>query len=155
MAIYEGTDTKGRTKRSFQLLNNLEAAKYFNGKTSRYDLVPQSDKDGYPLKCIIRTGTMVLFYEKTPDELYDCSKAELAKRLYKVTGMAGDGRIRFTYHQEARDDKTISAECGMGISQVDVKNPVARLRLTLGNLNMYVEGYDFDLTVTGEIKFKR
>lgn len=155
MAIYEGTDAKGRTKRSFSLLNNLEAAKFFNGKTSRYDLVPQSDKDGYPLKCILRTGTMVLFYEKSADELYDCSKAKLVKRLYKVTGMAGDGRIRFTYHQEARDDKAISAECGMGISQLDVNKPVARLRLTAGNLNMYVEGYDFDLTVTGEIKFKR
>jgi CRISPR-associated endonuclease Csn1 len=136
-------------------LNNLEAAKFFNGKTSRYDLVPQSDKDGYPLKCILRTGTMVLFYEKTPDELYDCTKTELVKRLYKVTGMAGDGRIRFTYHQEAREDKAISAECGMGISKLDVNHPVARLRLTVGNLNMFVEGYDFDLTVTGEIKFKR
>ena len=155
MAIYEGTDAKGRTKRSFSLLNNLEAAKFFNGKTSRYDLVPQSDKDGYPLKCILRTGTMVLFYEKSADELYDCTRAELSKRLYKVTGMAGDGRITFTYHQEARDDKTVSAECGHGASKVDTNKPVARLRLSVGNLNMYVEGHDFALTVTGEIKFKR
>ena len=155
MAIYEGTDAKGKTKRSFQLLNNLDAAKFFNGKTSRYDLVPQSDDNGYPLKCILRTGTMVLFYEKSADELYDCTKKELVKRLYKVSGMETDGRIRFTYHQEARDDAAIGAECGKGASKVDFNNPVARLRLTVGNLNVYVEGFDFELTVTGEIKFKR
>ena len=154
MAIYEGVDAKGRIKRSFQIVNNLEAAKFYNGKTSRYDLVPQSDENDYPLKCILRTGTMVLFYENSPEELYECSRAELTKRLYKVTGMAGDGRIKFTFHQEARDDKAISAECGKGISKVDFTNPVARLRLSVGSLNMYVEGYDFELTVTGEIKFK-
>ena len=98
---------------------------------------------------------MVLFYEKSADELYDCTRAELSKRLYKVTGMAGDGRITVTYHQEARDDKTVSAECGHGASKVDTNKPVARLRLSVGNLNMYVEGHDFALTVTGEIKFKR
>lgn len=154
MAIYEGVDAKGKIKRSFQIVNNLEAAKFYNGKTNHYDLVPQSDGNDYPLKYILRTGTMVLFYENSPEELYECSRAELSKRLYKVTGMAADGRIKFTYHQEARDDKSINAECGMGISSVDVHNPVARLRLTLGSLNMYVEGYDFELTVTGEIKFK-
>ena len=154
MAIYEGTDARGKTKRTFQIVNNLEATKFYNGKTNRYDLVPQSDSNDYPLKYILRTGTMVLFYENSPEELCDCSRAELSKRLYKVTGMAADGRIKFTYHQEARDDKSISAECGKGFSSVDVHRPVARLRLTLGNLNMYVEGYDFELTVTGEIKFK-
>ena len=154
MAIYEGTDSKGRLKRSFQIVNAMEAVKYYNGKTGRYDLVLQSDSNDYPLKCILRTGTMVLFYEKSADELRECSKAELTKRLYKVTGMAADGRIKFTFHQEARDDKSISAECGMGISSLDVNVPVARLRLSSGGWNMIVEGYDFELTVTGEIKFK-
>ena len=154
MAIYEGVDAKGRVKRSFQIVNTMEAAKFYNGKTNRYDLVPQSDSNDYPLKSILRIGTMVLFYEKSADELRECSKAELTKRLYKVVGMAADGRVKFTYHQEARDDKAITAECGNGISSVNVNVPVARLRLTMGNLNMFVEGYDFELTVTGEIKFK-
>lgn len=167
MAIYEGTDTKGRTKRSFQLLNNLEAAKFFNGKTSRYDLVPQSDKDGYPLKCILRTGTMVLFYEKSADELYDCTRAELSKRLYKVVKMNKDGRITFKFHQEARNDDKLKSDYRLqygedapksltnGYSSIDVNNPYPKLLLSKDNFNMYVEGYDFDLTVTGDIKFKR
>lgn len=167
MAIYEGTDAKGRTKRSFNLLNNLEAAKFFNGKTSRYDLVPQSDKDGYPLKCILRTGTMVLFYEKSADELYDCTRAELSKRLYKVVKMNKDGRITFKFHQEARNDDKLKSDYKLqygedapksltnGYSSIDVNNPYPKLLLSKDNFNMYVEGYDFDLTVTGDIKFKR
>ena len=152
MAIYEG-EVKGKIKRGFELVNNLNAALFYNGKSDNDNLVPQV-KDGLPLKCILRTGTMVLFYEKSPEKFYECTKEDLVKRLYKVTGMAADGRVKFTFHQEARDDKSISAECGMGISDVDVNTPVARLRLTAGKWTMAVERYAFDLTVTGEIKFK-
>ena len=160
MAIYEGTDTKGRTKRSFQLLNNLEAAKFFNGKTSRYDLVPQSDKDGYPLKCILRTGTMVLFYEKTPDKLYDCTRAELSRRLYKVTGMSimliqkkyDYGILTLKHHQEARPTGELKAKNGEWQVGEEYRPMII---VNHNQLNAMVEGYDFDLTVTGEIKFKR
>lgn len=166
MAIYEGVDSNGRIKRSFQIVNNLEAAKFYNGKTSRYDLVPQSDANDYPLKCILRTGTMVLFYEHSPEELYDCSKAELSKRLYKVVKMMKDGRVTFKFHQEARNDEMLKvsylAEYGTnppkslmnGYSNINFDTPFPKLLLSPGSMNMYVEGYDFVLTVTGEIKFK-
>ncbi len=91
MAIYEGTDRRGKTKRSFELVSNLEAARYFRrsaDRAARPDLVPQSDADGYPLKCILRPGTMVLFYENSPAELYECTQQELTRRLYKVTGLS-------------------------------------------------------------------
>lgn len=160
MAIYEGTDAKGKTKRSFSLLNNLEAAKFFNGKTSRYDLVPQSDKDGFPLKCILRTGTMVLFYEKSADELYDCTQAELSKRLYKVTGMSLStiqkiytyGVITLKHHQEAQPTVELSLKKGEW-KTMEQYRPLIGVQHT--QLNAMVEGYDFDLTVTGDIKFKR
>ncbi len=154
MAIYEGTNAKGKPVRSFKLINNLEAARYFNGKSGTDHLVPLSDANDNPLKCILRTGTMVLFYENSPEELYECSKKELAKRLYKVKAMANEGRIQFIFHQDARSDDAIKAECGKGISQIDVNNPPAKLRLSISNINAYVEGYDFELTVTGEIIFK-
>ena len=154
MAIYEGTDNKGRTKRSFEIVNILNASKFFNGKTGERYIVPQSDENDYPLKYIIKCGTMVLFYKNSPEELYCCSKKELVKRLYKVKGINGDGRITFTYHQEARKDELVSQECGMGFSKYDVDNPKAKLRLSLSNLNAYIEGYDFKLTITGEVKFK-
>ena len=163
MAIYEGVDAKGKTKRSFQIINNLEATKFYNGKTSRYDLVPQSDENDFPLKCILRTGTMVLFYENSPEELYECSRAELAKRLYKVTGMSvmaikrQSGKIdrygMFTmkHHQEARPSGELKAKNGEWKIGEEYRPAII---INHNQLNTLVEGYDFELTVTGEIKFK-
>lgn len=155
MAVYEGHDKKGKLKRTVQIVSNLDAAKFFNGKNPIDQLVPNADSNNYPLRWLLRIGTMVLFYENSASELYECPKAELVKRLYKVSGLANDGRINFTFHQEARNQESISAECGNGISKVDVNIPVARLRLSPSGWNMLVEGFDFELTITGDIKFKR
>ena len=160
MAIYEGADAKGKTKRSFQIVNNLEAAKFYNGKTDRYDLVPQSDSNDYPLKYILRTGTMVLFYENSPEELYECSRAELSKRLYKVTGMSSTivqqkyryGMMTLKYHQEARPAGELKEKKGEWKINEDYRPVIV---INHNQLNALVEGYDFELTVTGEIKFKR
>lgn len=159
MAIYEGEDARGRTKRSFHIVNNLEAAKFYNGKTSRYDLVPQSDENDFPLKCILRTGTMVLFYENRPDELYECSRAELTKRLYKVTGMTTSviqqkykyGMITLKHHQEARPAGELKEKKGEWETNEEYRPVIV---INHNQLNALVEGYDFELTVTGEIKFK-
>ena len=159
MAIYEGVDARGKTKRSFQIINNLEATKFYNGKTSRYDLVPQSDENDFPLKCILRTGTMVLFYEKSPEELYECSCAELTKRLYKVVGMStmliqkkyNYGIFTLKHHQEARPTGELKAKNGEWKIGEDYRPMII---INHNQLNALVEGYDFELTVTGEIKFK-
>ena len=163
MAIYEGTNARGKTKRTFQIVNNLEAAKFYNGKTNRYDLVPQSDSNDYPLKYILRTGTMVLFYENSPEELYDCSRAELSKRLYKVTGMSvmaikrqtgkvdRYGMFTLKHHQEARPAGELKAKNGEWKVGEDYRPMII---INHNQLNALVEGYDFELTVTGEIKFK-
>ncbi|HJC17943.1 MAG TPA: CRISPR-associated protein Csn1 [Candidatus Alistipes stercorigallinarum] len=157
MAIYEGQDKKGKPKRTFELVSNFEAAQYFKAsadREARPDLVPLADANGFPLKCILKTGTMVLFYENSPAELYECTCKELTKRLYKVTAMAAEGRVQFLFHQEARNQKTLTALYGAGASQFCQSNPSPKLRLSVSNFNMLVEGYDFELTVTGEIKFK-
>ncbi len=158
MAIYEGEDAKGRIKRTFRLVNNLEATKFYNGKTNRYDLVPQSDDNDYPLKYILRAGTMVLFYETSPDEIYECSKSELSKRLYKVTGFStlnvgknSYGRLTFRFHQEARPAGELKAKNGEWKVGEEYR---AVVQLCHTQLNALVEGCDFELSVTGEIKFK-
>lgn len=166
MAIYEGTDRKGKTKRTFKIVNNLDAVKFYNSKTNQDDLVTLSDDNDYPLKCILHTGTMVLFYEHSVKELYNCSQTELVKRLYKVIKMSKDGRITFKYHQEARNDELLK-ECyhkehgqnapkmlTNGYSDINFESPHPKLLLSPSKFNMYVEGYDFELTITGEIKFK-
>lgn len=158
MAVYEGTDRRGRTKRSFEIVSKLEAAAYFKAsadRTARPDLVPLNDADGRPLKCILKVGTMMLFYEHAPEELRECTPKELAKRLYKVTGLSMNGsygRLTLKYHQEARPAKELKVEDGpwkIG----EAYRPVIRIYYT--QLNACVEGYDFELTVAGELKFKR
>lgn len=55
MAVYEGKDKKGKLKRSFELVSNLEAAQYFKASADREtypDMVPLADANGFPLKCI-------------------------------------------------------------------------------------------------------
>ena len=65
---------------------------------------------------------MVLFYENTPAELYECTRKELVKRLYKVTAMAAEGRVQFLFHQEARDQKTLTAGKELGL--LNSANPI-------------------------------
>lgn len=162
MAIYEGTNTKGKIVRSFRLVSNLEAARYYKTGTDKRlesGLVPLSDADGNPLRCLLKPGTMVLFYENSPAELYDCTQAELAKRLYKVTGMSIDpqknktyGSIALKHHQEARPLKELKILKGKW-----AHDTVFRPMIGISHLqfNAMVEGVDFELTVTGEVKFKR
>lgn len=157
MAIYEG-EVKGKIKRGFELINNLDAALFYNGKSDNDTIVPQV-KDGLPLKCILRTGTMVLFYEKSPEEFYECTKADLVKRLYKVTGMSTMliqkkyyyGITTLKHHQEARPAGELKAKNGEWKIGEDYRPAII---INHNQFNALVEGYDFDLTVTGEIKFK-
>ena len=159
MGIYEGADAKGKTKREFELVNNLEAVKYFNNKRKGdilCDLVPLSDKKyGYPLKCILKVGTMILFYENSPEELFDASQRELTKRLYKVVGLTTKayryGWITLKHHQEARQASVLKEETGAW----KVNDPTkAKMSLLHTQFNALIEGYDFELSLTGEVKFK-
>ena len=165
MAIYEGADKKGKPKRSFEMVSNIEAAAYFKrsaDRAARPDLVPQSDKDGFPLKYILKTGTMVLFYENSPSELHECSEQELAKRLYKITTMSsmtlkqGEriyqyGTLVLRHHQEARLATELKTKNGVWKTGEEYRPLIGLLH---SQLNAYVEGYDFKLSVTGKIAFK-
>ena len=82
MAIYKGKDNQGKLKRTFEIVSTLEAAQYFKAsadKAARPDLVPQSDANGFPLKCILKTGTMVLFYDDNARGAVRMHARELAK----------------------------------------------------------------------------
>lgn len=166
MAIYEGTDKKGKTKRTFKIVSNIEAAQYFKKSTDKTEhpgLVPASDENDYPLKCILKTGTMVLFYEKSPSEFDHCTQEDLVKRLYKVTGMSQMrlrrpsgkideyGTLQIKHHQEARPAGELKSKNGAWHNG-EVYRPIIAMCHT--QLNAYIEGVDFELSVTGEIIFK-
>lgn len=153
MAIYEGSDNRGKIKRSFRIVNNLEAAQRLrlNARKSDIDLVPLSDKNDYPLKWVLKIGTMVLFYENSPEEIKMYNTADLSKRLYRICGMWNDGRIQFQYHQVAKVLGLSDFSAGQWKQGENLRDGI---RLGCNALNILVEGVDFELTTTGEIIFK-
>ena len=55
------------------------------------------------------------------------------------------------HHQEARPDSDLVIKKGVFIANEEYR-PI--IEQSHNQLNILVEGYDFELTVTGEIKFK-
>ncbi|MCL2692715.1 MAG: CRISPR-associated protein Csn1 [Rikenellaceae bacterium] len=154
MAVYEVVDAKGKSKRDFEIVNNLDAAKYFKASSDHAaftDIVPLTSEKGYPLKWTLKSGTMVLFYENSPEEVYEADNTELKKRLYKITIMKKNGQITFIFHQEARSKGELNEKDGEYKSGEEHR-PLIRMYST--RLRALVEGHDFELSVTGEVKFK-
>lgn len=150
MAIY------GSDKPSFKLINSLSAVNHFNGKPG--DWVEACDEKGRHLRCIVRQGTMVLFYEKSPEELYLCSQAELSKRLYEVIGLSIStiqnkyhyGVLTLKHHLEARPSSELKEKKGLWKVGEDIR-PIIGIN---HNQTMFlVENHDFILTVSGRIHF--
>lgn len=155
MAIYEGTDKKGKPSRSFLILNNLEAIKR---RKAGEEIVPLSDSRDMPLKWLLKLGTLVLFYENSPAELLDCSPKEMAKRLYKVTGLStlpvgkGYGSVNLRFHQEARPS-TDSAAKNINGRWTQGENIRPGIIVLHTQFNALVEGQDFIISESGVINF--
>lgn len=160
MAIYEGKDAKDKIKRDFEIVNNLKGGEYFKhsvqsvlnpqGIKNLEGLVPEfkeAGKSTLALKAVLKTGTMILFWENNPDEIWDLSQAEMTKRLFKLTQFESDGRIQARFHQVAKPDNELST-----VSKLDFTEKNDKVRLSKGNLNMLVEGIDFNLNILGQIE---
>lgn len=166
MSIYEGVNKKGKLERSYEIVNNIDAATYYKAGFNREiaDSIISTTCKGLPFRGLIKTGTLVLFYKETPEEIWELNKDVLCKRMYKVVKFAKDGRATFRYHQEARNDDNLKADFEKehktkapssltnGESKFDFERIVPKLLLSPGGFNMLIENVDFILTVTGEIK---
>lgn len=158
LAIYEGI-VKGNVKRSFELVNKLDAGNFFKRSTDRNDypdLFPIVSPQGYELKYTLKVGTQVLLWEKRPDEIWELSKEQLNRRLYRVTGIAslpvgktGYGLITLRYHQEAKQAKELKAKNGAFKADEEHRPLIAMLNT---QFNALIEGVDFELTILGEVK---
>lgn len=144
LAVY-GNQTK---KPSFKLYSNLEAARLFNSGVKSF--IPESDGKGLPLSFILKSGTMVLFYEESPQEVCSCSYGELSKRLYKVNKFDKYGRVEFRHHLESRMKKELNSKNGLWKIGEDYRPLIVLLHT---QLKCIVEGYDFRLGVDGKITF--
>ena len=158
LAIYEGI-VRGNVKRSFELVNKLDAGKFFKRSTDRNDypdLFPIVSSQGYELKYTLKVGTQVLLWEKRPDEIWELTNEQLKGRLYRVTGIAslpvgktGYGLITLRHHQEARQAKDLKAKNGAFKADEEHRPLIAMLNT---QFNALIEGVDFELTLLGEVK---
>jgi CRISPR-associated endonuclease Csn1 len=153
MAIYENFDKKGKIKRSFEMINNIDAGSYYklsNGENKiNYDIVTNPhDKTGLPLKYILKKGLMVLFFKENHQEILELPINDLHNRLYKLAKFDAQGRLTFRTHFEARQASDLKE-----IYDVDFEIPFEQIRLQVSKLNMLVEGYEFVLSSSGKITF--
>lgn len=146
--VYEGLSSNGKVKRTFSIINNLEAAKHFKGKSK--DIYPSFDENGYPLIFALKTGTMCLFYESCPEEIWKASKEELSKRLYKVFKFSANSIVSFVHHQEARPSGEITFRKGVWKIN-DEFRPI--MEMGHNQIHALVEGYDFLISTAGDITF--
>ncbi|MBI9052342.1 MAG: CRISPR-associated protein Csn1 [Bacteroidales bacterium] len=160
MAIYEGKDDKGKIKRDFEIVNNLKAGEYFKqsvqvtlkaqGIEYLEGLIPDSKEAKNTLlskKYIIKTGTMVLLWEETPDEIWELDLFQKNVRLYKIVKFDKSGRIYFRPHNEARPASELKE-----VYNLNTNIHCEQLRLPANKFNALVEGYDFKINVLGQIE---
>ena len=159
MGIYVGAGKKGKEKRTFELVNSLDAVRFYNSGVLKQgiDLLPDEDSNGYALKWKLKIGTMVLLYENTPEEIYDLDRRMLSRRLYKITGMTSMvisdcnyGKLALVFHQEARPSTEFSSKNGVYQSNEELRPGITLLHTQFKGL---VQGQDFDINDIGEIIF--
>lgn len=146
----------GNEKPSFRLYNTMEAVQNFKDKGMNW--IPETDNEGKPLRYVLKTGMMILFYENKPEELLNCSAAELSKRLYKLTGISYKtiqqkyryGVVSLKHHQEARPDSELNATNGVWKNNSDYRRKIELLHT---QLTFLVEGKDFKISKSGKITF--
>lgn len=158
MAIYVGQDERGKDKRAFELISNIKAANSYrrSGHHAESNKRPVPDaKNGLPLKFELKIGTMVLLYEKSPDEIWNSNRQELQRRLYKVTGLSSMviqsrtyGVIAMIHHQDARPNSLIKLKNGSYSTGEEFRPGIKMLH---GQFNALINGIDFKLNDLGEI----
>lgn len=163
MAIYEGIDKKGKISRSNQLINIIDAGKYFrlsNDDKKVYPIAPEKDENLNPLKYILTKGKMVLMYDKSPKELYDMPEIKLLDHLFQITQMDVEkyAEIKLLHHSEARDKKTITEFMGLkagmkGGKNIGEQKKYPWIKIGANTFDCLVEGYEFSLSPTGKIVF--
>ena len=153
-AIYEGI-VKGKIKRTFDVVNMLDAARYYRRSSDIRHSYPISAevKNGLRYRCLLKTGTMLILLQSYDEEIDVSNSVLVSKRLYYVAIMNKDGRIILRHHQEAREATILKKERNAGaFNDSDVYR--SEISMSMSNFNALVEGYDFEINALGEIILK-
>ena len=153
-AIYEGI-VKGKIKRTFDVVNMLDAARYYRRSSDIRHSYPISAevKNGLRYRCLLKTGTMLILLQSYDEEIDVSNSVLVSKRLYYVAIMKKDGRIILRHHQEAREASELSKERNAGAFN-DSDAYRSEISMSMSNFNALVEGYDFEINALGEIILK-
>ncbi len=152
MAIYEGI-IKGKTKRTYEIVNMLEAAAYYKKSANLkefYPIAPET-KNGLKYRCMVRTGTQIILLQDDKEHIDVKDTASLSKRLYYVAIMQKDGRIILRHHQEAREATLLRRETKAG-GYKETDGYRSQISLSLSDFHALVEGYDFKLNALGKVE---
>ena len=170
MAIYETIDNKGKRIQRHKTISAFDLAKYNQGKSKLEMPLEENIKISekketilVPLSKVLRVNQMVLFYENSPEEIKKLSKMEINKRLYKIIGFEGDGRLQFRQHSFSmkmssnnKEEMTIKKYMeihNLKNSAMDFEKTIPWLRLRLSNIKAIFEDQDFILHSSGKIDF--
>ena len=153
-AIYEGKKN-GHVVRDKEIISSFDAANYCRKSSNTIHkgyFVPK-EKNGLPLRCIIKTGTHIILLQDDSEVINVRDSKEIANRLYYAAILQEDGRIILRHHQEARKSTIIKKERKAG-SYVRGEECRAEISMSLSNFHALVEGEDFEINALGEITLK-
>lgn len=150
-AIYEGIDKKNKKIVEYKVVNNFESGKFFNSDLNnlKYPLetnILDNKQNVLELKYLLKTGTLVLFFKESKNEIWEIDNIDLAKRLYKTVAIESDGRVQFRLHSTSKPDGQLEKA-----STINFDIPNEKLRVSKSSLNILVEGFDFRISSTGKI----
>ncbi|MBS1736628.1 MAG: hypothetical protein JSS98_08525 [Bacteroidetes bacterium] len=163
-ALYEAV-IDGKIIRELQTYSILDISGH-NGVTNITEVVPanvaktiKKAKHFIPLLAALQLGQRVLFYQNEMEELKQIHEINLSKRLYVITQFE-DITIRFKHHLNSMKEDDLGKEMkrlnlpATGASAFDFNNPIPKLRLSQGSLNIAIENRHFIIEPDGEIKWK-
>ncbi|MDG1728293.1 MAG: type II CRISPR RNA-guided endonuclease Cas9 [Algibacter sp.] len=161
MAVYEAENSKGKKIIAHQTISAFDTAKHNQGNQNMEvpvedNMIKNKGKSPeilLPLSYVLKVNQMVLFYEKSREELKQLNKKELSNRLYKITQFESEGnyaRIQLKHHIQGGADKDLKKE-----SSLDFERPAQKLRISLSNFKAAKENVDFKMSASGKIDFAK
>lgn len=153
--LYEGVK-KGIVDRTSRIVNYFDIAQLGIKDVNRLHNEPYFnciEKKGvkYTLSSIIKKGQRVLFWEKTPTELYDLDRQQLLERMFVV----------YKFNTTSSDHIYLNHHCFAGNTNIPIKEFTAfdskekaqLLQVTPNNFNVLIEHRDFKIDTLGNIIF--
>ena len=152
MAIYEGI-VNGKIQRKFEVVNTLDAARYYkksSGRAGRSPIVPE-EKNGLKYRCKVMTGTHVLLLQNDDEVIDVTDKKVVAERLYYVAVINADGRLLLRNHQEARKSEGLKNETNA--NDFCLKDGYrSQIRWSISKFHALVENSDFTIDKLGNVR---